>query len=320
MGETFRELAQSGPLLLAIGAAALAGLVSFLSPCVLPLVPGYLSYVTGLAGTDLEVRKGPRLTPTVEKGSPLTTPSGGTAVGSGAPGDGTTSDAGAVGVRERIGKQAGEHAAGRGERAGEQAGGRRAAAVKGRVLAGTLLFIAGFTVVFVSTAVVVSQLGQLLFAYDRIVEIAVGSLIVLLGLGYLGLVPGLQREFRISRLPSAGLLGAPVFGAVFALSWVPCVGPTLGAVLGMGAVGGQTDRAVVLAVAYCVGLGLPFVIFGLGFQRLLGVFKAVRRNSRWVTRVGGALLILIGLALVTGGWQNFVIWLQTTVGVGEVSI
>ena len=77
---------------------------------------------------------------------------------------------------------------------------------------------------------------------------------------------------------------------------------------------------MVLAVAYCLGLGLPFVVFGLGFQRLLGVFRAVRRNSRWVTRIGGALLILVGLALVTGGWQNFVIWLQTTVGVGEVSI
>ena len=142
----------------------------------------------------------------------------------------------------------------------------------------------------------------------------------MLGFGYLGMIPALQREFRISRLPSAGLLGAPVFGAVFALSWVPCTGPTLGAVMGMATASGQSDRAVVLAVAYCLGLGIPFIVFGLGFERLLGVFRAVRRNSRWVTRVGGALLILIGLALVTGGWQSFVIWLQTTVGVGEVSI
>ena len=138
-------------------------------------------------------------------------------------------------------------------------------------------------------------------------------LIIVLGLAFLGLVPGLQREFRIHRLPAAGLLGAPVFGAVFALSWMPCTGPTLGAVLGMATTGGQTDRAVVLAVAYCLGLGMPFVVFGLGFHRLLGVFRAVRRNSRWVTRVGGGLLILVGLALVTGGWTDFVIWLQTTV-------
>ncbi|MEV1107757.1 cytochrome c biogenesis protein CcdA [Micromonospora sp. NPDC049751] len=285
MGETFEELARSGPLVLAIGAAALAGLVSFLSPCVLPLVPGYLSYVTGLAGTDLEgrVRKGTLLPPAVEEGAlPFTSAGGG----------------GAVAVRERT----------------------AAVAVKGRVLAGTLLFIAGFTVVFVATAILFASIGRVFFDYERQLEIVVGVLIIVLGLGYLGMIPALQREFRISRLPSAGLLGAPVFGAVFALSWVPCTGPTLGAVMGMAATSGQSDRAVVLAVAYCLGLGIPFVVFGLGFQRLLGVFRAIRRNSRWVTRVGGALLILIGLALVTGGWQSFVIWLQTTVGVGEVSI
>ncbi|MBQ1029871.1 cytochrome c biogenesis protein CcdA [Micromonospora parva] len=272
MGETFRQLALDGPLLLAMAAAALAGLVSFLSPCVLPLVPGYLSYVTGLAGADLEGRR-PAADPA---------PTGG-----------------GVAVKERV---------------------ARVGAVKGRVLAGTLLFIAGFTVVFVATAILFAGIGRVFFEYERQLEIVVGALIIVLGLGYLGMIPALQREFRISRLPSAGLLGAPVFGAVFALSWVPCTGPTLGAVMGMAATSGQSDRAVVLAVAYCLGLGIPFIVFGLGFERLLGVFRAVRRNSRWVTRVGGALLILIGLALVTGGWQSFVIWLQTTVGVGEVSI
>ncbi|MGW4152858.1 cytochrome c biogenesis CcdA family protein [Micromonospora chersina] len=286
MGETFRQLAESGPLLLAVGAAALAGLVSFLSPCVLPLMPGYLSYVTGLAGADLEgrsARKGPLLTPLVEEGSPVNT-SGGTGVAVAAPAT------------------------------------RSAVAVKGRVLAGTLLFIAGFTAVFVATAILFSGVGKLLFQYERTLEIVIGALVVVLGLGYLGVIPGMQREFRIRRLPAAGLLGAPVLGAVFALSWLPCTGPTLGAVLGMATVDGRTDRAVLLAVAYCLGLGVPFVVFGLGFHRLLGVFRAVRRNSRWVTRIGGALLILIGVALVTGGWQDFVIWLQTHVGVGEVSI
>lgn len=257
MGQTFAELARGGPLLLAIGAAALAGLVSFLSPCVLPLVPGYLSYVTGLAGSGLDAA--------------------------------------------RIRASAGQ-------------------ARTSRVLAGTLLFIAGFTVVFTLTAIVVSNVGRVLFTHRRPLEIAVGLLVVLLGLAFLGLIPGMQRELRIQRLPAAGLFGAPVFGAVFALSWVPCVGPTLGAVLGMATVSGQTDRAVVLATAYCLGLGLPFVAFGLGFERLLGVFTAVRRNSRWVTRAGGALLIVIGLALVTGGWQGFLGWLQATVGAGEVSL
>jgi cytochrome c-type biogenesis protein len=276
MGETFAELVRGGPLLLAVGAAALAGLVSFLSPCVLPLVPGYLSYVTGLAGADLEGRgvrgrKGPPLSDSVAQGAPPST-------------------------RPRV------------------------LAVKGRVLAGTLLFIAGFTVVFVLTAILVAGVGTALFTHRRALQIAVGVLVILLGLAFLGVLPGTQREFRIHRLPTAGLLGAPVFGAVFALSWVPCVGPTLGAVLGMATVSGQSDRAATLAVAYCLGLGLPFIAFGLGFERLLGLFRAVRRNSRWVTRAGGALLILIGLALITGGWQDFVIWLQTTVGVGEVGI
>ncbi len=135
------------------------------------------------------------------------------------------------------------------------------------MLAGTLLFIAGFTVVFVATAILFSGVGKLFFRYERTLEIVIGALVVVLGLGYLGVIPGMQREFRIRWLPSAGLLGAPVLGAVFALSWLPCTGPTLGAVLGMAATEGGTDRAVVLAVAYCLGLGIPFVVFGLGFQR-----------------------------------------------------
>jgi cytochrome c-type biogenesis protein len=250
MGSTFAGIAESGPLLLAIGVATLAGLVSFLSPCVLPLVPGYLSYVTGLAGADLD------------------------------------------------------------------SGARR-----GRVLAGTLLFVAGFGTVFVLMSVLLASAGRvLLLRNQRPVEIVVGVVILVLGAAFAGLIPGLQREWRIRRLPSAGLIGAPVFGAVFALSWTPCLGPTLSVVLGLATVAGSTGRAVVLAVAYCVGLGLPFVAFGLGFRRLLGVFRAVRRNSAWVTRVGGALLIIVGVALITGGWLDFVNWLRATVGAGEVSI
>ncbi|MCW2640254.1 MAG: cytochrome biosis protein [Dactylosporangium sp.] len=253
MGTTFAGIAESGPLLLAIGVAAVAGLVSFLSPCVLPLVPGYLSYVTGLAGADLD-------------------------------------SASASGPR------------------------------RGRVLAGTLLFVAGFAAVFVLANVLLASAGRALLRHQRIVEVVVGILILGLGAAFAGLIPGLQREWRIRRLPAAGLLGAPVFGAVFALSWSPCLGPTLGVVLGLSAVGGSTGRAVILAVAYCLGLGLPFVAFGLGFRRLLGLFRAIRRNSMWITRLGGVLLIIVGLALITGGWLDFVNWLRATVGVGEVSV
>jgi cytochrome c-type biogenesis protein len=188
------------------------------------------------------------------------------------------------------------------------------------VLAGTLLFVAGFASVFVLANVLLASAGRALLRQQRIVEVVVGILIIALGAAFAGLVPGLQREWRIHRLPAAGLLGAPVFGAVFALSWSPCLGPTLGVVLGLSAVGGSTGRAVVLAVAYCAGLGLPFVAFGLGFRRLLGVFRAIRRNSMWITRLGGVLLIIVGVALVTGGWFDFVTWLRTTVGVGEVSV
>jgi cytochrome c-type biogenesis protein len=242
------ELATGGPLLYAVGFAALAGLLSFLSPCVLPLVPGYLSYVTGLAGADVD------------------------------------------------------------------SGHRR-----GRMLAGTLLFVLGFTVIFTLTSVLAAGVGIALVKNARVVQVVVGVLIIVLGLAFLGLVPGLLREWR-PRIPDAGLAGAPVFGAVFALGWIPCVSPTLGAVLGLAAVGGQTGRAVTLGVAYCLGLGLPFIAFGLGFRRLIGVSTVVREHSRWVTRVGGVLLILVGLALLTDFWTYFINWLRASVGVGEVSI
>lgn len=242
------EVIGSGPLPLALAVAGLAGLVSFLSPCVLPLVPGYLSYVTGMVGADLD---DPR---------------------------------------------------------------------KGRVLAGVSLFIAGFAAVFITTSVLAAQAGRLLLRHDRVVQVVVGVLIIGLGVAFLGLIPGLQNQWRIQRLPEAGLLGAPVFGAVFALSWVPCLSPTLSAVLGLAGVGGSTSRAVVLAVAYCLGIGLPFLAFGLGMRRLAGVVAVIRRNSKWITRFGGVMLIAVGLALVSGAWTDFMIWLRVTVGPGSIGI
>ena len=262
MGESFANVAHSGPLLLAIGAAAIAGLVSFLSPCVLPLMPGYLSYVTGLAGADLDAALG--------------VPAG--------------SAEGAVATRTRP--------------------------QRGRVLAGTVLFVLGFAVVFTLLATLVANIGIALKTHERALDVVLGVLVIVLGLMFMGLIPGLQREFRIHRAPAAGLIGAPILGALFGLSWLPCTGPTLGAVLGLATTSGKTDRAVVLAIAYSLGLGIPFVLFGLFFRKLLGVFTAVRRNSRWVTRIGGGLLILVGLALVTGGWNDFLIWLLTTFNFG----
>ncbi|MFF5080755.1 cytochrome c biogenesis CcdA family protein [Actinoplanes sp. NPDC000266] len=267
MGEQFASIATGGPLILGLAVAAIAGLVSILSPCVLPLLPGYLSYVTGLAGSDLDSRQ-----------------------------ESSKAEGGAGGVATLTRVRS-----------------------KGRVLAGTSLFVLGFAVVFILLNVVVVNAGFLIRHQDAL-NVTLGVLIIVLGLGYLGWIPGLQRELRITKLPAAGLVGAPIFGAIFAISWAPCVGPTLGAVMAMGMTSGQTDRAVLLAVAYSLGLGLPFVLFGLFFSKLIGVFRAIRRNSRWVTRVGGVLLILVGLALVTGGWGDFLIWLKTTFDLGAEGI
>ncbi|MGX6601585.1 cytochrome c biogenesis CcdA family protein [Micromonosporaceae bacterium Da 78-11] len=271
MDTPFSDAASSGPLVLAIGAAALAGLVSILSPCVLPLVPGYLSFVTGLAGSDLDA--------STTRAAEI---------------DGAT-----------------------GAAAGDTLVKTRPLAAKGRILAGTSLFVLGFAVVFTLLATLVANIGITLKTHEDLLNVVLGVLVILLGLGYLGWIPGMQREARISKLPAAGLLGAPVFGAIFALSWLPCTGPTLGAVIALATTSGGTDRAVILALAYSLGLGVPFVLFGLFFRKLLGVFRAIRRHSRWVTRVGGVLLILVGLALLTGGWGHFLIWLRVTFDFGQ---
>jgi cytochrome c-type biogenesis protein len=176
--------------------------------------------------------------------------------------------------------------------------------------------VLGFAVVFTLVATLVANIGFALKTHQDTLDLVLGVLVIVLGIGYLGWIPGLQREARISRLPAAGLIGAPVFGAIFALSWLPCVGPTLGAVLALATTSGETSRAVILSLAYCVGLGVPFVLFGLFFSSLLGVFRAIRRNSRWVTRIGGVLLILVGIALITGGWDHFLVWLRTTFDFG----
>ncbi len=255
MGETFAGIASTGPLLVAVAVAALAGLVSFLSPCVLPLVPGYLSYVTGLAGADLN--------------DALAHPT---------------------------------HRA------------------RGRIVLGTAGFIAGFTAVFTLCGVLAADLGRALLINARVLEIAGGVLVIVLGLAFIGLVPWLQREWRVHRLPAAGLASAPLLGAVFALSWTPCIGPTLGAVLTLALVDGSSARAVTLTVAYCLGLGLPFLVFGLAFRKIIGLQRLVRRHSRWVTCAGGAMLILVGLGLATGLWGDFITWLRALTGPGAVGI
>jgi cytochrome c-type biogenesis protein len=291
---SFATIASDGPLILAVGVSAAAGLVSFLSPCVLPLVPGYVSYVTGLAGADLDAALG-----TDPKGNRVAQPAVDTV---------TAAEVGSAGGTVVAVRPAADLI---------MPSTRR---VRGRIVAGSLLFIAGFTVIFTLVSVAAANVGRTLIRHEDTVQIVVGALVIVLGIAFLGLIPGLQRDVRVRKLPTAGLAGAPVLGAVFALGWTPCISPTLGAVLGLSAIGGQTGRAVTLGIAYCVGLGLPFLAFGLGFRRLLGVFAVIRRNSHWVTRVGGVLLIVVGVAMVTGGWTDFINWLRATVGSGSVII
>jgi cytochrome c-type biogenesis protein len=172
-------------------------------------------------------------------------------------------------------------------------------------------------VVFTLMGLFASSVGVALLGHERPIQLVAGLLIIVLGLAFAGLIPGLQGEWRLHRLPTAGLASAPVLGAVFAISWTPCIGPTLGVVLTLAATEGSAARAAMLTVAYCLGLGLPFLVFGLGFRRLLGLRRAIRQHNAWVTRVGGAMLVLVGLALATGVWDQFITWLRVTVGPGS---
>lgn len=301
---SFAATVTDGPLIVAAGVSALAGLVSFLSPCVLPLVPGYVSYVTGIAGADLDAALGtdPSGRPVAARVDPVEGAAAGTAGAAG----------GVVTAARPV--------TGRGDvpaRGGTPLTRGRA---RGRMLAGSLLFVAGFSTVFTLVAFATGGLGGLLAQHTAALQRVVGALVIVFGLGYLGVVPGLQREARVRWLPASGLAGAPLLGAVFGLGWVPCIGPTLGAVLGLSAVQGGAGRGAFLALAYCVGLGIPFVLFALGFRRLLGAFATVRRHSRWVVRVGGVLLIAVGAALLFGVWDDVVIWIRGAYGAGGVAI
>jgi cytochrome c-type biogenesis protein len=272
------HLVSSGPVLLAIPVAAAAGAVTFLSPCCLPLVPGYLSYVTGMSGTAVAT-PGP-----VESASP----SGPAML---ALADGGIAGAGATLTLARP--------------AGAQP--------RSRVVLGTLLFVLGFSLLFAIEGVTVSSIGDALATHAQGLSRILGAVIIVLGLMFMGAFDRFTfagRIFRPSFRPRAGLAGAPLLGVMFGLSWTPCIGPTLAAVLLLGENSGTALRGGLLAFVYGLGIGIPFLIVAVAFQRGVTVFGWARQHGRLITRIGGVMLIAVGLLEVSGAWASAIIWLK----------
>ncbi len=239
VSESFASTALSGSLLAALGVAFVAGLVSFASPCVVPLVPSYLAYVTGMAGADSSERGAP------ERG-----------------------------------------------------------ASRPRLVLGALLFVFGFSVVFVLILTGASVAGVALSSRADVIVRVLGVVVILLGLAFMGAVPFLQGERRLHVSPRAGLAGAPLLGAAFGLGWTPCIGPTLGAVATLALSDATVLRGAALAGAYSLGLGVPFLLVALLMERSKGFLAWLRRHRLAFMRTGGAVLILLGVLLVTGLWQS----------------
>lgn len=261
IGQLFADMAASGPLMLGLLAAAAAGLVSFASPCVVPLVPGYMSYLAGVVGGEVR--------PDAEYGAVVTR--------------------------------------------------KRQWAVAGAAL----MFILGFTVVFVlATVTVFGAISMLTLNAETLMRIG-GVVTILMGLVFMGMVPVLQRDTRLAPKRWTTWLGAPLLGGVFALGWTPCLGPTLAAIISVsaGTEGMTAARGVLLIIGYCLGLGLPFLLIALGSARAMRTFSWLRNHSRRIQMIGGALMIAVGVALLTGAWAHFINFVrQWTVEYGATFI
>jgi cytochrome c-type biogenesis protein len=231
-------LLEGGDLLLALPVALAAGLLSFLSPCVLPLVPGYLGYVTGSVDTPQ----------------------------------------------------------------------RR------RTVLGATLFVLGFSVVFLLYFAIAGSVGFFLVQYQDLLLRIGGALVILMGLVFIGQVTFLQRTVKPGWQPVTGLVGAPLLGAVFAVGWTPCIGPTMLAITTLASTEGDLGRALLLGVVYCVGLGVPFLLVAIGFGWVGSSIAWVKRHIRVINIVGGVLLIAVGTLMVTGLWRWMLSWLGVWIG------
>lgn len=169
----------------------------------------------------------------------------------------------------------------------------------------------GFTVVFVSGGALFGYFGQTLQEHQSTLSKVLGALMILMGIFFMGMMPWLtQREFRFHTRPSTGLVGAPVLGALFGIGWTPCIGPTLASVQALAFNEASAGRAAILTVAYCAGLGIPFVLAAVAFRKALGAFGWVKRHYAWVMRIGGGMMIATGLLLLTGVWDSLVYDMQ----------
>jgi len=266
------ELVADGSLFVAIPIAVLAGLISFLSPCVLPLVPGYLGFIGGAVSPRLDSERR-SIAPTSEDSSEIRRQSGDSPTS-------VTTDAAPD------------------------------APARGRLLLGVLLFIAGFTVVFVSVAMLGGTLGRFFIEYADIITRVLGVVIIAMGLVFIGVFGLAQRIARPQVRGNLGLIGAPLLGIALGIGWAPCIGPTLAVILTMAFDSGSAARAATLGLAYSLGLGIPFVLLTLGFGWATRSVTFLRRHIRVVNLIGGALLITLGLLMVTGVWTQIMAQLQ----------
>ena len=226
------EIVLNGALITAIPLALLAGLVSFASPCVLPLVPGYLGYVGGMSAT------------------------------------------------------------------------------KSRMVTGSVLFVAGFAVVFVGFGTFFGAAGAFLASGNVWLNLIAGTLVIVLGLALMGNFGFFQKTIKPSFRPKVGLAGAPLLGMVFAVGWSPCIGPTLAAVLTLAGQSGSAERGAILAFSYALGLGIPFILLAAGFSWATRSVEIIKRNIRVIYIFGGLMLVLLGLLIATGIWDQIVNWMQ----------
>ncbi|CAM3635732.1 cytochrome c biogenesis CcdA family protein [Nocardioides zeicaulis] len=241
MSDWFQQTALSGSLLLALPVALVAGLISFFSPCVIPLLPGYLSYASGISGAELEDAR------------------------------------------------------------------------RSRLVAGAVLFVLGFAVVFVLLGSLTGAAGAWLFGHYQQLNIVLGVITILLGVAFLGGIGFLQRDWRIHKVPAVGLAAAPLLGFLFGVGWTPCVGPTLAAINVLSVNEATAGRGAVLSAVFALGLGLPFIAAAVAYRRMLGAFAAVRRHQVLVMRFGGAMMVVVGVLLLTGWWDVLLQQLQGSV-------